>query len=123
MPTHTETAPSTTVFTAAWQGWHAAHERHRADPHGFLAVTHLHWLGAEPAALEGVPGTCSVKDDAITVVLAAGESLRPGRPVAQVPLRVVVSDADVSGGGVFCDAFGAEYLKGWKPPDIAFWGR
>jgi hypothetical protein len=38
MPTHTDAEP----FTAAWQEWHAAHERHRADPHGFLAVTHLH---------------------------------------------------------------------------------
>jgi uncharacterized protein (DUF1684 family) len=71
MPTHTETLP----FTAAWNEWHAAHERHRADPHGFLAVTHLHWLGSEPAALEGAPGTWSVRDDAVTVVLAAGESL------------------------------------------------
>lgn len=80
MPSHTETAPSTaaftTAFSTAWQAWHAAHERHRADPHGFLAVTHLHWLGSEPAALEGVPGTWSVKDDDVTVVLAPGESLR-----------------------------------------------
>ncbi|QHK20820.1 DUF1684 domain-containing protein [Pseudarthrobacter psychrotolerans] len=76
MPRHTDTAPSTAVFTTAWQEWHAAHERHRADPHGFLAVTHLHWLGSEPATLEGVPGTWSVTDDAVTVVLSAGESLR-----------------------------------------------
>lgn len=80
MPSHTETAPSTAPFTVsfvdAWQEWHAAHERHRADPHGFLAVTHLHWLGSEPATLEGVPGTWTVKDDAVTVVLSAGESLR-----------------------------------------------
>jgi uncharacterized protein (DUF1684 family) len=71
MPTHTDTEP----FTAAWQEWHAAHERHRADPHGFLAVTHLHWLGSAPAVLEGVPGTWSVKDDDVSVVLGAGESL------------------------------------------------
>jgi len=76
MPTHTETAPSTAAFTTAWQEWHAAHERHRADPHGFLAVTHLHWLGSAPAVLEGVPGAWRVKDDAVVVVLSAGESLR-----------------------------------------------
>lgn len=46
MPTSTPTENS---FAAAWAEWHAAHERHRADPYGFLAVTHLHWLGAEPA--------------------------------------------------------------------------
>lgn len=74
MVTHAETAP----FTAAWHEWHAAHERHRASPHGFLAVTHLHWLSSEPASLEGVPGLWSAKDDAITVVLAAGESLLRG---------------------------------------------
>ena len=74
------TAQPAAVFAAEWNEWHAAHERHRADPHGFLAVTHLHWLGAEPARLDGVPGTWSVADDAVTVVLEPGESLlRDGR--------------------------------------------
>lgn len=71
MPAHTETAP----FAAAWQEWHAAHERHRADPHGFLAVTHLHWLGSSEARLEGAPGTWSVENDAVRVVLEPGETL------------------------------------------------
>jgi uncharacterized protein (DUF1684 family) len=73
MPTSTPTEIS---FAAAWSEWHAAHERHRADPHGFLAVTHLHWLGAEPARLDGVPGTWKVENDAVRLVLATGESLR-----------------------------------------------
>jgi uncharacterized protein (DUF1684 family) len=78
--THTEQDSRTAVFAAEWEQWHAAHERRRADPHGFLAVTHLHWLGAEPSQLEGVPGIWSVQDDAVTVVLEAGESLlRDGR--------------------------------------------
>jgi uncharacterized protein len=93
MPTHAETthaetrgadiptldtAPARTgaAFASAWAEWHAVHERQRADPHGFLAVTHLHWLGAEPARLEGVPGTWSVTDDdAVHLVLEAGEHL------------------------------------------------
>ena len=58
MPTSTPTENS---FAAAWAEWHAAHERHRAEPYGFLAVTHLHWLGAGPARLDGVPGTWSVE--------------------------------------------------------------
>lgn len=74
MPTHTETARPE-AFTAAWQEWHTAHERHRAHPHGFLAVTHLHWLGSEPVALDGVPGTWSAANDAVTVVLKPGEVL------------------------------------------------
>jgi uncharacterized protein (DUF1684 family) len=73
MPTSTPTENS---FAAAWAEWHAAHERHRADPYGFLAVTHLHWLGAGPARLDGVPGTWSVEDDAVRLVLEPGESLQ-----------------------------------------------
>lgn len=69
-----ETALET--FDADWQEWHAAHERNRTHPHGFLAVTHLHWLGDEPARLEGAPGTWSVEADVVRVVLAAGESLQ-----------------------------------------------
>jgi uncharacterized protein (DUF1684 family) len=62
-------------FTAAWQEWHAAHELHRADPHGFLAVTHLHWLGTGPTRLEGAPGTWSVENDVVRLVLEPGETL------------------------------------------------
>ncbi|WP_211881964.1 DUF1684 domain-containing protein [Pseudarthrobacter albicanus] len=63
------------TFAADWAQWHAAHERHRADPHGFLAVTHLHWLSAEPARLDGAPGTWSVENDVVRLVLEAGDSL------------------------------------------------
>lgn len=68
---HTDTA-----FAADWQQWHTAHELQRSDPHGFLAVTHLHWLTETAAALAGVPGTWRVEDDVVHVALAAGESLR-----------------------------------------------
>ena len=70
----TETALES--FDADWQEWHAAHERQRAHPHGFLAVTHLHWLGSEPTRLEGAPGTWRVEADVVRVVLEAGESLQ-----------------------------------------------
>ncbi len=36
-------------FTAAWRGWHANHEARLADPHGFLAVTSLHWTSSARA--------------------------------------------------------------------------
>lgn len=74
MPTYTETASES--FDATWEEWHAAHERQRAHPHGFLAVTHLHWLDSSAARLEGAPGTWSVEDDVVRVVLEPGESLQ-----------------------------------------------
>ena len=71
---HTDTALE--AFDADWQEWHADHERQRAHPHGFLAVTHLHWLGSEPARLDGAPGTWSVEADVVRVVLEPGDSLQ-----------------------------------------------
>ena len=84
MPTSIETAAAFAVsaeaFAADWAAWHAAHERNRADPHGFLAVTHLHWLDASPTRLDGAPGTWSVEDDVVRLVLRAGErALRDGQ--------------------------------------------
>ena len=35
-------------FTAAWRAWHARHEARLAAPHGFLAITSLHWLTETP---------------------------------------------------------------------------
>jgi uncharacterized protein len=68
------------AFEAAWADWHAAHERHRADPHGFLAVTHLHWLDTAPARLDGAPGTWSAENDVVRLVLGPGERvLRDGQ--------------------------------------------
>ncbi|MGG5170587.1 DUF1684 domain-containing protein [Pseudarthrobacter sp. J1738] len=66
---------TTTSFAAEWNHWHAAHEQNRTHPYGFLAVTHLHWLGDSPAVLEGAPGVWSVQDDAVRVILEPGESL------------------------------------------------
>lgn len=67
---------ATTAFDAAWQQWHTAHEQQRSAPHGFLAVTQLHWLTENPTALAGAPGTWWVEDDVVRVLLAPGDSLR-----------------------------------------------
>jgi uncharacterized protein (DUF1684 family) len=80
MSSPTDTTARTDSFAVDWAAWHAAHERHRADPHGFRAVTHLHWLDATPTRLDGAPGTWSVENDAVRLVLRAGERvLRDGQ--------------------------------------------
>lgn len=73
LKTPTDTRQST--FDADWKQWHAEHERRRADPHGFLAVTWLHWLTAHATAFPGAPGTWRVQDDAVHLTIDAGESL------------------------------------------------
>jgi hypothetical protein len=47
----------------------------RADPHGFLAVTGLHWLTEKPQRFPDAPGAWSTGPSGVTVVLDEGEHL------------------------------------------------
>ena len=70
--------PSTsapTEFEQDWAAWHAEHERRRADKHGFLAVTGLHWLTDTPQRFPDAPGEWTTGPDGVTVDLAEGERL------------------------------------------------
>lgn len=87
MPMHTETEP----FSAAWEQWHAAHERRLADPHGFLAITHLHWLDSTAARLDGAPGAWSVEDGAVQISLEPGESLQRDGQELNTPAGTTIS--------------------------------
>ncbi|MFJ1754859.1 DUF1684 domain-containing protein [Kitasatospora sp. NPDC088134] len=68
---HTDTA----AFARAWEEWHTAKDRALGDPHGFLAVTGLHWLDAEPARFPDAPGAWSTGPDGVVVELDEGEEL------------------------------------------------
>jgi uncharacterized protein (DUF1684 family) len=63
------------AFAAAWDEWHAAHERHRADPHGFLAITSLDWLDETPTRFPDAPGEWSTSATGPVVTLADGEEI------------------------------------------------
>jgi uncharacterized protein (DUF1684 family) len=62
-------------YEQRWTEWHAEHERRRAAPHGFLAVTGLHWLSAAPQRFADAPGSWTTGPDGVTVTLAPGEEL------------------------------------------------
>lgn len=63
------------AFLKAWQAWHEERERTLADPHGFLAVTGLYWLSAEPTEVPRAPGRWWSDDEGAHVELGAGEEL------------------------------------------------
>ncbi|GIJ43534.1 hypothetical protein Val02_04200 [Virgisporangium aliadipatigenens] len=63
------------MSTQQWNDWHEAHERRRADKHGFLAVTGLYWLGPDPQRIPDAPGTWTTGPDGVVVELDGGESL------------------------------------------------
>jgi uncharacterized protein (DUF1684 family) len=70
------------TFTAEWEVWHRQHETVRADPHGFLAITGLHWLTGEPQRFPDAPGEWWTGSEGVVVRLADGEALVvDGRPV------------------------------------------
>ncbi|MFI1994058.1 DUF1684 domain-containing protein [Actinoplanes sp. NPDC020271] len=62
-------------FEQQWAQWHEQHEKRRADPHGFLAITGLHFLDENPQRFPGAPGEWSTGPDGVVVTLAEGESL------------------------------------------------
>ena len=62
-------------FTAAWRAWHARQEARLADPHGFLAITSLHWLTGTPQRFGDAPGAWHTGPDGVLVELADGEEL------------------------------------------------
>jgi len=74
-------------FAADWRAWHAAHEIARSHPHGFLAVTGLHWLGEEPERFPGAPGRWSTGPEGIAVVLDEQDEEGPDLLVDGTPVR------------------------------------
>ncbi|MDN3025821.1 DUF1684 domain-containing protein [Streptomyces sp. S.PB5] len=69
-------------FVREWEEWHRQKEEVLSGPHGFLAITGLHWLGAEPERFEDAPGAWSSTAEGVVVELAEGEELTvDGEPV------------------------------------------
>ncbi|MDX6371677.1 MAG: uncharacterized protein QOD98_665 [Nocardioidaceae bacterium] len=62
-------------FVPEWQAWHDAREERLRDPHGWLAITAIHWLAPDPERFDDVPGAWSGDGLRATVTLAPGETL------------------------------------------------
>jgi hypothetical protein len=70
------------AFTESWLEWHRAQEARLADPHGFLAITGLHWLDDRPQRFPDAPGVWHTGAEGIVVELDDGEELTvDGKPV------------------------------------------
>jgi len=99
--TATTLAPRTTsAFTAAWDRWRAEREQRLRDPHGYLAVTALHWLDDRPRRFSDLPGEWSVTRQGVVVVLAPGEQLRLDR--VRLTGRCVLGPVDQEGLRIGC---------------------
>ncbi|PWN04702.1 hypothetical protein DJ010_03540 [Nocardioides silvaticus] len=62
-------------FLGKWEAFRAAREERLSAPHGYLAITGLHWLDATPRRYDGAPGAWSFGPDGVAVELGEHESL------------------------------------------------
>jgi uncharacterized protein len=76
-------AVRTDAFTEEWNRWHRRHEASRAGKHGFLAITSINWLSAEPQRFTDAPGEWYSDSTGVHVDLADGEEI----VVDAVPVR------------------------------------
>ncbi|MET8615286.1 DUF1684 domain-containing protein [Streptomyces misionensis] len=72
------TATDLQEFTESWREWYRAQEARIADPHGFLAITSLHWLDGTPRRFPDAPGAWHTGPDGVVVRLDDGEELVVG---------------------------------------------
>ncbi|MEW1827119.1 DUF1684 domain-containing protein [Streptomyces sp. NPDC088196] len=70
------------AFTQDWLEWYRGQEERLAAPHGFLAITGLHWLDDRPQRFPDAPGAWWTDADGVAVALDEGEELVvDGKPV------------------------------------------
>ncbi|MEU1229831.1 DUF1684 domain-containing protein [Streptomyces sp. NPDC005828] len=67
--------PDPEVFAEEWEAWHRDKDARLASEHGFLAITGLHWLSAEPQTFPDVPGAWSTGPEGVVVELDEREEL------------------------------------------------
>ncbi|WP_028050445.1 DUF1684 domain-containing protein [Cellulomonas sp. URHD0024] len=66
----------TDTFTTDWETWHAEREAYFAEPHGWVAITALHWLTATPAVFDEFPGRwTAAQGGVLTIEAAAADGL------------------------------------------------
>src|SRR5256885_11043976 len=63
------------TFRADWTSWHDRHEARRSDPHGFLAITGLHWLSPTPQRFPDAPGEWTTGPEGVVLTLADNEQV------------------------------------------------
>lgn len=81
-------------FLGDWQAWHAERESRLVAPHGFLSITGLHWLAAEPVAIDGLPGRWRGDGTTVVVDLGPGETLVKDGRTLEGEVRFERADPD-----------------------------
>ena len=62
-------------FAREWSEWHQTRDETFGGPHGFLAITNIHWLSALPEGFSDAPGQWRTGPTGVSVDLPDGEEL------------------------------------------------
>jgi uncharacterized protein (DUF1684 family) len=92
------------TFDADWAAWRQARESALRDPHGWLAITAIHWLSDQPQRFPDVPGEWTGLRRGAVLVLDAHEEVTVGAarmtagrhplgPLGEVGLTLSFGDA------------------------------
>lgn len=66
------------TLVSEWDAWRADREEALRAPHGWLSLTALHWLDAEPAVFADAPGSWRVHDDGVLLCAELADGLSHG---------------------------------------------
>jgi len=70
------TVTADSSFIKEWEAWHRAHDEVLAGPHGFLAITNIHWLDGIPRRFDDAPGAWWRDGEEVRAELSDGERLQ-----------------------------------------------
>ncbi|GAB2453347.1 DUF1684 domain-containing protein [Xylanimonas ulmi] len=91
-------------YVAQWRDWYGEAEAALTEPYGFLAMTGLTWLDADPTRIAGVPGLWWVEGGHVVADLDAGQSLHVGTEQVAGRVRVPLdSPTRIFHGSVWID--------------------
>ncbi|WP_350258176.1 DUF1684 domain-containing protein [Scrofimicrobium sp. R131] len=83
---------------AAWEQWREHRNETLRQPHGWLSLVNLEWVGDTAAPLSSFPGIWSAKDHQVTATFSPEDQVtRDGHPVVgQVHLEIPRGESDTS---------------------------
>jgi uncharacterized protein (DUF1684 family) len=91
------------MTTTEWAQWRVKRDAELRDPHGWLSLTALYWLGREPTSFPEVPGRWSAGPSGVTISATAAEGLTVAESLVDGVVTVAPADGEAGERATFAD--------------------